>query len=31
VLVIAHALVMKREHWWAGRSVVVCSSAVDAH
>jgi hypothetical protein len=23
VLVIAHSLVMKKEHWWAGKSVVV--------
>jgi hypothetical protein len=26
VLVIAHSLVMKKEHWWAGKSVVVCTA-----
>jgi hypothetical protein len=28
VLVITHSLVMKKEHWWAGKAVVVCSSTV---
>lgn len=31
VLVIAHSLVMKNEHWWAGKSVVVCSAIIDVH
>jgi hypothetical protein len=30
VLVIAHSLVMKKEHWWAGKSVVVRSSPFHA-
>lgn len=29
VLVIAHSLVMKKEHWWAGKSVVVRTAAID--
>ena len=29
VLVITHALIMKKEHWWAGKSVVVRASAYD--
>jgi hypothetical protein len=28
VLVIAHSLVMKKEHWWAGKSVVVCNPII---
>ena len=24
VIVVAHALVMQQEHWWAGKAVVVC-------
>ena len=31
VLVIVRSLAQKEEHWWAGKSVVVCAAVNDTH